>query len=87
MNPNYMNSCGCDNVSPVVTMPCKQPKSLAMAYVPWQSWQNVMDGCAGLKHGTIFEELVMPFEGVKAACGGNCPCNEANNNYHRRVVR
>ena len=33
-------------------------KPLAMAYVPWQMFDEVMDGCGGLAHGTIFEELV-----------------------------
>ena len=65
MNNRYMNSCGCDH--PDSASLCLQnrqkTKSLAMAYVPWQKWQNVMDGCSVLKHGTIFEELVLPFEG------------------------
>ena len=43
-------------------------KPLAMAYVPWQTFENVMDGCAGVAHGTIFEDLVFPFIGAQAAC-------------------
>ena len=62
---------------------------LAMAYVPWQKWQNVMDGCSALKHGTIFEELVLPFEGSRAACshfaGRNA--NHYANNHYRRGMR
>lgn len=55
MNNPYMNSCGCEQPGmPPAPMPHKGHKSLAMAYVPWQTWQNVMDGCGGLKHGTIF---------------------------------
>ena len=27
-------------------------KPIAMAYVPWQSFENVMDGCSGLAQGT-----------------------------------
>ena len=93
MNNPYMNSCGGEQPGmPPAPMPHKGHKSLAMAYVPWQTWQNVMDGCGGLKHGTIFEDLVLPFEGVKAACAcpshqrneKNCNCN---NNYMRRGMR
>lgn len=94
MNNNpYMGSCGCDKPEmPPSHMPHHgDHKSLAMAYVPWQKWQNVMDGCNGLKHGTIFEELVLPFEGTKAACSSfarNDRCHSGcNNNYMRRGMR
>lgn len=43
-------------------------KPLAMAYVPWQPFENVMDAGCGLKHGTIFEDLIFPFVGSQAAC-------------------
>lgn len=43
-------------------------KPIAMAYVPWQSFENVMDGCSGLAQGTIFEDLIFPFVGAHAAC-------------------
>lgn len=46
-------------------------KPLAMAYVPWQSFENVMDGGCGLKQGTIFEDLIFPFVGPQAACQAN----------------
>ena len=36
-------------------------KPLAMAYVPWQTFENVMEGECALRHGTIFEDLVFPF--------------------------
>ena len=35
---------------------------LAMAYVPWQTFENVMEGECALRHGTIFEDFVFPFE-------------------------
>lgn len=35
-------------------------KPLAMAYVPWQTFENVMEGECALRHGTIFEDLVFP---------------------------
>lgn len=40
---------------------------IAMAYVPWQKWQNVCDACRGLQRGTIFEDLSKPFHG-KGGC-------------------
>ena len=36
---------------------------LAMAYVPWQKWQNVFDPCKGFTRGTIFEDLSKPVHG------------------------
>lgn len=41
---------------------------LAMAYVPWQRWQNIYDAEKGFCNGTIFQELNLPFNGV-----GGCP--------------
>ena len=40
-------------------------KPLAMAYVPWQTFENVMEGECALRHGTIFEDLVFPFVGAQ----------------------
>ena len=37
---------------------------LAMAYVPWQKWQNIYDAEKGFCRGTIFQELDLPFFGV-----------------------
>lgn len=37
---------------------------LAMAYVPWQKWQNIYDAEKGFCNGTIFQELNLPFYGV-----------------------
>ena len=36
---------------------------LAMAYVPWQEWQNLYSAEKALCRGTIFEELDKPFLG------------------------
>ena len=41
---------------------------LAMAYVPWQQWQNVYDGSKGLEYGTVFEELLFPFQHASKVC-------------------
>lgn len=43
-------------------------KPLAMAYVPWQTFENVLDAGCGLNQGTIFEDLIFPFVGSQAAC-------------------
>ena len=89
MNNYYSSPCGCEK--PVKPGPENSGgKGLAMAYVPWQKWQNVMDGCSGLKSGTIFEELILPFEGVRAACSpfaSNTRNNNFNNHYNRRGMR
>lgn len=53
-------------------------KPLAMAYVPMQSFENVMDASCGLAQGSIFEDLVFPFIGSQAACQAR------NNNYPRQ---
>lgn len=44
---------------------------LAMAYVPWQQWQDVYDGAKGLESGTIFKELVFPFLCASPVCRNN----------------
>ena len=36
---------------------------LAMAYVPWQKWQNIYKPENALCAGTIFQELDLPFTG------------------------
>ena len=36
---------------------------IAMAYVPWQKWQDIYEPCKGLESGTIFKELDKPFLG------------------------
>ena len=42
----------------------------AMAYVPWQEWQNIYEAEKGFHKGTIFEELDKPFRGI--GMGGCC---------------
>lgn len=80
---NKPNSCCSESMScdPLQMMP------LAMAYVPWQQWQNVYEGSKGLENGTIFEELIFPFQYASRVCGdgGNCRSNERmerRNNQH-----
>lgn len=55
-------------------------KPLAMAYVPWQPFENVMDAECGLKQGTVFEDLIFPFVGSQAACQARTMPNKPNAN-------
>ena len=42
--------------------------SLAMAYVPWQTWCNIYEAEKGFHCGTIFQELNLPFLGKGGCC-------------------
>ena len=46
-------------------MPPQQPMVLAIAYVPWQKWQQPYDYEKGLETGTIFPDLNLPFLGYQ----------------------
>lgn len=74
-------------------------KPLAMAYVPWQKFENVLESGCALEQGTIFEDLIFPFIGSQAACQSvkrqsqnqtPCPCQRSygnervNTSYGRR---
>lgn len=41
---------------------------LAMAYVPWQRWQNIFEADKGFRCGTIFQDLRKPFEHAGGGC-------------------
>lgn len=43
-----------------------QPISLAMAYVPYQRWNETYEPALGFQRGTIFPELDKPFVGEEA---------------------
>jgi hypothetical protein len=49
-----------ENVNPCPTS-VKAP-SLAMVYSPEQCWRSLLDPDTALKSGSLFAELVMPFE-------------------------
>lgn len=55
-----------------------QNKPIAMAYVPWQHFENVLDSKCALEQGSIFEDLIFPFIGSQAAC------QSLNNNNRRQ---
>lgn len=68
---NRDNSCGCrrDNNSYTqnsdnnMSRRCGDMEgfALAMAYVPWQMWNEIYPLNTGLQRGTIFPELDKPF--------------------------
>ena len=45
---------------------------LASVYAPLQDFRNLYDRDTGLKHGTIFSELNLPFMGESVKGGGCC---------------
>ncbi len=64
-NRNTHANCGCmanDNAS--------QKMVLAMAYVPWQRWENLYELDQALMAGTIFADLNKPFRGRGGCCNG-----------------
>ena len=66
VNPGSYASCGCNDDN---NCTCNMDRRyfddmpLAMAYVPWQDWNQVYEPCKGLEEGTIFPELNLPFLG------------------------
>ena len=43
-------------------MPPANKISLAMAYVPYQEFEDLYDASAALENGTLFKNLNFPFE-------------------------
>lgn len=68
--PEYGRHASTQYISrPQATPCCDREDSLdgmplAMAYVPWQTWQRIYDAEKGFCRGTIFEELDKPFHGM-----------------------
>ena len=48
---------------------CVVTPSLAMVYAPRQCWRNLLDLQSALDHGTLFAELVLPFDGESRKTG------------------
>lgn len=65
------NGCGCGcQTSCNTSCPTEvSAPSLAMVYSPRQCWRKLFEPEEGLKHGTIFAELVLPFEAVSHKSG------------------
>ena len=56
--------CGTQRPSCDTSCPTEVPApSLAMVYCPRQCWRSLFSPEEGLKHGTLFAELALPFEG------------------------
>lgn len=81
---NRENNCGCerrmaDRMPERASdrMPVRMPEMmcdpvgnmpLAMAYVPWQTWQNIFEADKSFHLGTIFQDLCKPFEHAGGGC-------------------
>ena len=61
--------CGCQRPCDTSCPTEIAAPALAMVYCPRQCWRKLFDPEDGLKHGTIFAELVLPFEGAPNKCG------------------
>ena len=61
--------CGCQRPCDTSCPTEVAAPALAMVYCPRQCWRKLLDPEDGLKHGTIFAELVLPFEGAPNKCG------------------
>ena len=47
---------------------CMRGMALAIAYVPWQTWDQTYELEKALQCGTIFPELNKPFSGKRGGC-------------------
>ena len=71
MQDSYRSDCGCginSRVSEIYEHLNMANAPLAMAYVPYQQWNQTFDLGKALKVGTIFPELYKPFCGKGGAC-------------------
>lgn len=57
----YNDNCGCGFDDDNYTDVFPDNPMLAQSYVPTQFMNETFKPCAGLKHGTIFPELVSPY--------------------------
>ncbi|MCI8654608.1 MAG: spore coat associated protein CotJA [Clostridia bacterium] len=57
---NYNNDCDCGYEEEYDVFPSNP--MLAQSYVPFQYMDQTFKPCVGLKMGTIFPELVSPYE-------------------------
>lgn len=62
------NNCMRERQTPDMNYDCMEQMPLAMAYVPWQRWQNIFESEKGFHCGTIFRELHKPFEHAGGGC-------------------
>ncbi len=57
---NFMNNLNSQDIE-TATEKRKQKLSLAMAYVPWQKFENLYNSTMALNRGTLFKDLDFPF--------------------------
>ena len=57
---NYNDSCDCGFEEEMDVFPSNP--MLAQSYVPFQYMEDTFKPCTGLEHGTIFPELVSPYQ-------------------------
>ena len=62
-----MNSCPCHKDGCDIGTDHVDKMNPAMAFVPWQKWQDVYDIDQAIGCGTIFKELYKPYVG--RGCG------------------
>ena len=65
---NRQNNYGRERQMTPATPASPEHMTLAMAYVPWQKWQNIFEADKGFHCGTIFQELHKPFEHAGGGC-------------------
>ena len=69
------SGCGCQKPCDTSCPTEIAAPALAMVYSPRQCWRNLFDPAEGLKHGTIFAELALPFEAAPHTGGKEgCAC-------------
>ena len=64
--PDYSQDGGASCDGSIIKGECPthvHAPSLAMVYAPMQCWRDLLDLQSALRHGTLFAELVLPFEG------------------------
>ena len=69
------NGCGCQRPCDT-SCPTEIPApALAMVYCPRQCWRKLFEPEEALKHGSLFAELVLPFEAAPKKGGKEgCAC-------------
>lgn len=74
MQNSYHSDCGCaantsnGPVNEIYDHLTAAQAPLAMAYVPYQQWDQTYEPCRALRAGTIFPCLNKPFCGKGGAC-------------------
>lgn len=65
--------CGCQRPCDTSCPTQIAAPSLAMVYSPRQCWHKLLDPEAALAHGSLFAELILPFEGKQIGGKEGCP--------------